>query len=250
MDQLKGEVSAPLSNPTIYHGGRWRTVFVGTGRVATIVFFVFSCIMLPSYYYSPDISNWWIPARLLGAAAPMTIAAFASAPYVANIRLVLPPSLLKASPDAIRRWAARAPSDTRLLVQTYRWVPWPHHQGVWLSDLRRLPASKSTLANLEYVPMGTKDAIEKARAARGGALAMRMYGQLQVNRNVKVDKSQMPGVWDALWERIPMKAEIRTDMASSPAVEKPRIIPRTMSRNAAPKRRPPPPPRPGRTTEP
>ncbi|KAK6440528.1 hypothetical protein LTR95_003241 [Oleoguttula sp. CCFEE 5521] len=174
----------------------------------------------------------------------MTIAAFASAPYVANIRLVLPPSLLKASPDAIRRWAARAPSDTRLLFQTYRWVPWPHHQGVWLSDLRRLPASKSSLANLEYVPMGTKNALEKARAARGGALAMRMYGQLQVNRNVSVDKSQLPGVWDALWERIPIKGEARMNMASLPAAEKPRKAQRV----AWPKRQPPPPPPPGPAT--
>ncbi|OQO12931.1 hypothetical protein B0A48_02395 [Cryoendolithus antarcticus] len=182
--------------------------------------------MLPSYYYSPDTSNWWIPARLLGAAAPMTIAAFASAPYVANIRLVLPPSLLKASPDAIQRWAVRAPSDTRLLFQTYRW---------------------STLANLEYVPMGTKDAIEKARAARGGALAMRMYGQLQVNRNVSVVKSQLPGVWDALWERIPIKGEARIDTASLSAAEKPRKAQRV----AWPKRQPPPPPPgPGKKSEP
>ncbi|KAK6437643.1 hypothetical protein LTR95_006157 [Oleoguttula sp. CCFEE 5521] len=203
--------------------------------------------MLPSYYYSPDTSNWWIPARLLGAVAPMTIAAFASAPYVANIHLVLPPSLAKASPDAIRRWAARAPSDTRLLFQTYRWVPWPHHQGVWLSDLRRLPASISTLANLEYVPMQNKDAIEKARTIRGGSLAMRMYGQLQVNRNMKVDKSQMPGVWDALWERIPLKGEAKTSIASMPAVEKSRKAQRV----AWPKRQtPPPPPGPGRKSEP
>lgn len=90
-----------------------------------------------------------------------------------------------------------------------RWIPWPVHRTVWFDELRRLPPSRARLANLEWVPNKHKREIDGAGRLLGGRLIKRVMGYLWVDRLQVKDLSSVPGVWERMWEQIPMKGEER-----------------------------------------
>lgn len=173
-------------------------------RVLTMVFIVVGCGQAaPSLYLSPDHSMWWVPGVVVASAVPFVAMAMLSAPYVCAIRVLLPPSAKK-STAALMRFAENVPGETRISLQTMRWLPWPTHKEMFFCDLRRLSGRKLSV-NLEHVPLGH----EKAREANnivGGRLAMRMYGRYWVDMTAR-NKSQAPGVWEKMWDQIPIKGQ-------------------------------------------
>lgn len=176
-------------------------------RVVTIVVFGIGVFTVaPRMYFNPDESNWWVPAVAIGSAVPLVLLAFLSAPFVSTVRVLLPPSARK-SHEALLRFAEQVPDDTRLSLQTMRWLPWPTHKEVYFSDLRRLPGWAGS-ANLEHVPLGHEKAANAANANKifGGSLALRMYGRYWVDLNSR-NKSQAPGVWEKMWDQITIKGQ-------------------------------------------
>jgi len=223
----------------VYQGSVIRTVTVGMMRMVTIVVFGLGVTMIaPSIFFDPDQSKWWVPVVLVGSAVPLVLTALLSAPYVSTIRVLVPPSAKK-NPEALFRFAERVPEDTKIALQSMRWLPWPTHKEVFFSDLRRLPGRKLSV-NLEHIPLGNK-AAENASKIVGGRLAMRMYGRYWVDMTSR-NKSQAPGVWEKMWEQIPIKGQEPLKIADRkpPAMANRIALPKTSA--AAARLSPPPPP--------
>ena len=223
----------------VYQGSVIRTVTVGMMRMVTIVVFGLGVTMIaPSIFFDPDQSKWWVPVVLVGSAVPLVLTALLSAPYVSTIRVLVPPSAKK-NTEALFRFAERVPEDTKIALQSMRWLPWPTHKEVFFSDLRRLPGRKLSV-NLEHIPLGNK-AAENASKIVGGRLAMRMYGRYWVDMTSR-NKSQAPGVWEKMWEQIPIKGQEPLKIADRkpPAMANRIALPKTSA--AAARVSPPPPP--------
>ena len=157
----------------------------------------------PRLYRSPDHSMWWVPGAVVASTVPFVAMALLSAPYVCAIRVFLPPSAKK-STAALMRFAENVPGETKIALQTMRWLPWPTHHEMYFCDLRRLSGTKLSV-NLEHLPLGH----ERAREANnivGGRLAMRMYGRYWVDMTAR-NRSQAPGVWEKMWDQIPIKGQ-------------------------------------------
>jgi len=229
----------------VYQGSVVRTVSVGMMRIVTIVVFGLGVTMIaPRMFFDPDQSMWWVPGILVGSAVPLVLTALLSAPYVSTIRVLVPPSAKK-STEALMRFAERVPADTKVSLQSMRWLPWPTHKEVFFSDLRRLPGRKLSV-NLEHIPLGNESA-ENASKIVGGRLAMRMYGRYWVDMTSR-NKSQAPGVWEKMWEQIPIKGqELLKTADRKPPVMANRTAPPRPSSGAARVSPPPPPVMKGRS---
>jgi len=173
-------------------------------------------MIAPRMFFDPDQSMWWVPGVLIGSAVPLVLTALLSAPYVSTIRVLVPPSAKK-STEALLRFAERIPAETKVSLQSMRWLPWPTHKEVFFCDLRRLPGRKLSV-NLEHIPLGNEEA-KNASKIFGGRLAMRMYGRYWVDMTSK-NKSNAPGVWEKMWEQIPIKGQEPLKVAD----RKPRVM--------------------------
>jgi len=238
-------VISSLDLLNVYQGSVVRTVSVGMMRIVTIVVFGLGVTMIaPRMFFDPDQSMWWVPGILVGSAVPLVLTALLSAPYVSTIRVLVPPSAKK-STEALMRFAERVPADTKVSLQSMRWLPWPTHKEVFFSDLRRLPGRKLSV-NLEHIPLGNESA-ENASKIVGGRLAMRMYGRYWVDMTSR-NKSQAPGVWEKMWEQIPIKGQEPLKTADrKPPVMANRTAPPRPSSGAARVSPPPPPVMKGRS---
>lgn len=199
-------VSAPLNDLCVYQAGQVRTLVVGLTRVVTLVVFGLGFVAAPNMYYHPDTSNWWVPGVIAGSAIPMVVLTLISAPFVSTIRVQIPPSA-KRSQQALMQWASNIPPETRLELQSMRFLPWPKHRSIRISDLRRLPQTRWSmgLANLERVSYHGEP--WRAEDVTGGRLVRRLYARYYIDRAQITDKSQAPGLWDRIWEQIPVKGE-------------------------------------------
>lgn len=228
----------------VYQGGPIRTVCVGMARVVTIVFLAIGVSgVAPRMFFDPDTPMWWVPVVVVGSAIPLVVFAMASAPYVSTIRVLLPSSA-KRNHEALMRFAENVPADTRISLQTMRWLPWPTHKEMFFADLRRLPGTNLS-ANLEHVPLGHEKA-QNAGKIFGGRLVMRMYGRYWVNMTVK-NRSQAPGVWEKMWDQITIKGQEHLKVAPKkrlPSVMANRSIPLSPSVGGGKKVAPPPPGKP------
>lgn len=59
---MNSTVNAWPESLNIFDYGPAGTALVGTGKVSTIGFFIFSCIAIaPAVYYNPDSPAWMVP---------------------------------------------------------------------------------------------------------------------------------------------------------------------------------------------
>lgn len=189
----------------------------------------------PRMFFNPDVSNWWVPGVIVGSTVPFVALALLSAPYVSTIRVLLPRSARK-NHDSLMRFAENVPGDTKIMMQSMRWLPWPVHREMFFADLRRLPGRKLSV-NLEHVPLGHEQKAREAGSILGGRLAIRMYGRYWVDMTSS-NKSQAPGVWEKMWDQIPIKGH---EPVKVPLAEKAPVVMANRSPPiAAEPRRPPP----------
>lgn len=221
----------------VYQGSKVRTVFVGMTRVTTIVILGLAVFLVaPRMYLDPESPTWMVPVVVVGGAIPLVAMSLLSAPFVSTIRVLLPSSAKK-NTEALHRFAENVPSDTRIMLQSMRWLPWPTHREMFFGDLRRLPGSKLSV-NLEHLPLG-HDQARRAGQTFGERFVMRMYGRYWVDMTTR-NKSQAPGVWEKMWDQITIKGQEPLKVALKDK------IPPTManrSTQAAATRRAPPPPK-------
>lgn len=238
---------ASLDFLNVYQAGQTRTVFIGLTRVVTIVIFGLGVMTVaPRMYFDPDVSMWWVPTVAIGSAVPLVVLAMLSAPYVSTIRILLPASA-KRNHQTLMAFAENVPADTKVLLQSMRWLPWPQHKQVFFSDLRRLSGRKISV-NLEHVPLG-HDQAKKANQTIAERLLVRMYGRYWVDMTA-TNKSQAPGVWEKMWDQITIKGQESLKVAPKdrlPPVMANRSAPVTPSVGAGRKTLPPPPPPPVRS---
>lgn len=232
-------VIASLDLLNVYQAGQVRTVFTGMSRIVTIVIAGLGVFTVaPRMFFNPDVSNWWVPGVMLGSVVPFFAFALLSAPYVSTIRVLLPRSARK-NHESLMRFAENVPGETKIMMQSMRWLPWPVHREVFFNDLRRLPGAKLS-SNLEHVPLGHEKQARDAGSVLGGGLAMRMYGRYWVDMTSS-NKSQAPGVWEKMWDQIPIKGQ--EPVKIPPKERKPPVManrPPPAPAAAAPKRPPPP----------
>lgn len=190
----------------VYRAGVAATVGVGMCRVATIgAFMLGSLWYAPAFYFSPDHSNWLVPVVLAGSAVPFVVTALCTGPMVHSI-LVRLPARARRSKDDLIYFSKYPPKDTIIELQFMRWKPWLQGKGYRFDRLRRLtPSLRGGIANLEVV----ND--EEEHAARDNPRLARflsaLMGRYFVNRQQKNDRAAVPGVWDNMWQRIPLKGQ-------------------------------------------
>jgi hypothetical protein len=144
-----------------------------------------------------------LPAVAIGATVPL-LATGAFGGYVNHINIILP-SVARRSKQSLMAFAARAPPETRLQIKSMWFMPWPYTKQVFLGDLRRLPYSQLRLTNLEHIPVATMEAHKKAPIYSW--VVRMLMGRYWVSRQQVKDRSRVPGVWDRMWEQIPMVGE-------------------------------------------
>ena len=141
------------------------------------------------------------PAVFCSAFVPLLLSGFAFGGYVHQINLILPPAARRSKQDLLR-YARRIPHNSVLEIKCFWFRPWPVTKQVWFEDLRRLPFSQVRLSNLEHVPLGTRKAHDNAGWL--GWLVRSFMGRYWVSRSALRDRSRVPGVWDIIWEQIPL----------------------------------------------
>lgn len=204
----------------IYRQRMLATSLIGIFRLGTvIVAFMGTLFYFPAYLYSflypteiedkrEEAVPWWLPpAILFGSWMPALMTFFAWAPCVHQIHVRIP-TLARKSREELMRWASNVPRNTTLSVSVIRLKPWPVVQYVTLEDFTRLRQSWKRLTNLEK----SSAVSEKYLADNNSSLLARVvesvprgiYGRFYVSSQI-VDNSAAPGVWDKIWQQIPME---------------------------------------------
>lgn len=82
-----------------------------------------------------------------------------SAPFVSIIHVKLPQAA-RTSRDALMRFAAKTPKDTRLTFTTVTWYGFPRKTSVKLGELQLTKKKIFRLANLEWKPPETPSKVQ------------------------------------------------------------------------------------------
>ncbi|KAF2212270.1 hypothetical protein CERZMDRAFT_97547 [Cercospora zeae-maydis SCOH1-5] len=199
-----GQKKPGLTN--VYRAGTTATLAVGITRVATVVVFLASSTLYaPSFFFSPDHSSWLAPVFIVASAVPALVVILATGPMVHAIRIQIPDHVRRSGKEALRRFSADTPDDTKVVLSFMRFMPWPQTRAVAFANLRRLrPSFKGGISNLELIPQ----LAEEAEATRKkyplfDAFLQRWLARFYVSRDQKKDRSAVPGVWDGMWQQIP-----------------------------------------------
>jgi hypothetical protein len=188
----------------VYRAGTSATLVVGLGRLSAIAVFMMGVgIVAPRFYFSPDHTNWWIPAVLVGALIPALTIHLATGPMVHAIQVILPETARKSKED-LKKFSQNSPRDTTLELQFMRWAPWPTTRRVRFDRLRRLqPSFSGGIANLEHLPGDTGN--KQGKQSFLGDIVKSWANRFFVNKGQNQDRSAVPGVWDGMWCQIPFK---------------------------------------------
>ncbi|KAM3415915.1 hypothetical protein BST61_g9410 [Cercospora zeina] len=194
----------------IYRAGTAATLTVGITRGTTIVVFLAaSIIYAPNYILSPDHSSWLAPAFIVASAVPALVTILATGPMVHAVRVHIPEHVKRSGKEALRRFSADTPGNTKVELSFMRFAPWPQTRAVAFGNLRRLrPSFKGGISNMELIPQLD----EKAEAMRKkyplfDAFLQRWLTRFYVSRDQKKDRAAVPGVWDGMWQQIPFAGE-------------------------------------------
>lgn len=101
----------------------------------------------------------------------------------------------------------------RVQIKAFWFRPWAHTRNVNLNDLRRLRSSRLRITNLEQQPANysPRTAALAREHPKWYWLAQTWMGRMYVARDQMRDRSRAPGVWNGLWEQIPMLGEEHVD---------------------------------------
>lgn len=180
----------------VFNSGTPPTLAIGFTRLAS--WFALSY----GVYISFHVPWLYIPGIIPLALAPLLLSGLAFGGYVNHINVHLPNSA-RATKQTLQSFAKRVPRDTRFEIKCMWFMPWPKTKVVYFDDLRRLPFSNVRLANLEHIPLAQRRAHEES--GWKGWLARVFLGRYWVSRQQVKDRSRAPGVWNTMWEQIPVE---------------------------------------------
>lgn len=177
-------------------------------RILGTVLFGVGTLWAGSIPFDPATSNYWIPAYLISGAIPLIAHGLMIGGFVHHINILLPSSARR-SKDALINFTHKLPGNTRLQMKIFWFRPWAHVKELELRDLRRLPASRLRLrlTNMEQQPINEEMAIRAKQYPFRHWLVMSFMGRFWVARDQMKDRSRVPGVWNTIWEQIPMVGE-------------------------------------------
>ncbi|KAK5013541.1 hypothetical protein BJ546DRAFT_946278 [Cryomyces antarcticus] len=190
----------------IYNAGTGKTVVLGSIKISLIFFFGVSCLLLaPVVYSAPEGGVWWAAAVVVGGAMPLLIVAPATAPFVSQIFLRLPP-YARRSREQLARYSSGLPPDALLELTALRVLPWSRTVTSKLSELK--PRRKSgfwDIANLERTPekVARRDGKEVKVPWWVGKPLRRFY----VGGEEGMTRSRAPGIWKSVMEGIKKNAQ-------------------------------------------
>ncbi|EME49612.1 hypothetical protein DOTSEDRAFT_68411 [Dothistroma septosporum NZE10] len=186
----------------VYRLGSAATLWLGLSRVCTFVIFgVGACLYAPGFYFSPEHSNWMLPAFIVGSAVPMVAVVLASGPSVHAIKIQLP-ARARRTRESLLKLANNVPPHTRLRLECMKVLPWPTKTDVYFADLtRHAPGWREGLSNLQHTPLVNK--ASPYEATLWHSFVRRLLGRYYVQRDQSKDRSSAPGVWEKMWEQIP-----------------------------------------------
>ena len=164
---------------------------------------------------------------------PMVCALYAFGPLLHSIHVRLPTTARKSTED-LMKFARNVPPQTELKFSYIRFAPWPTTKNIPFDELWRLPLATTRLTNLEHRPNRNAKQVQDGLASAAQEGMVRKYlGRYRVNRTQRTDKSGAPGVWDEMWEQIPIQGDHAVAKLRARAWQKreakppaPRIIPK------------------------
>lgn len=174
-------------------------------RVVTNVFFGYGVLWAaPSMFFDPEAPWYMVPTVAAGSAIPLLAAGLAFGGYVNHINILLPQHARK-SKDDLTRFAAAMPPTTIVQLKSMWFRPWPVTKEIYFEDLRRLPRRWYRLANLEHVPHSNRELVKSN--PMWNWIVGSVMGRYSVSAAQVKDRSRAPGVWERVWEQIPMAGE-------------------------------------------
>ena len=163
--------------------------------------------------FDPTTPNYMVPIFALGSAVPLLASGLSVGGFVHHINILLPSSARR-SKDALINFVDRVPPNTRLQIKSFWFRPWAHVRLVEFRDLRRLPSSRLRITNLEQLPLyGQKAAEDAKRHPALGWVARSWMGRYYVSTDQVRDKSRAPGVWNTMWQQIPVVGQEQLESA-------------------------------------
>ena len=170
-------------------------------RLTSLVAFVMGTfIYSPAVYLEGEAPTWFVPLAIVASALPFSLA-LASGTLVTSIRVHLPDAARK-SRDHLLAYASRPPGNAKVRLQFIRWKPWLISKDIYLSDLRRLPASKLRITNLEDITDLQQAHIGKISAGRLGLQRAVNRYFVSVKDSGRERAGSVKGVWELLRDKI------------------------------------------------
>ena len=192
-------------NLNIFNSGSPPTVTAGFIRIATTVVLGYGVLWLaPSFVIDPSLPSYLAPAIAVGATVPLLLTGLAFGGYEHHVNVILP-TFARRSKESLIHFAGNIPPGTVVEIKSMWFRPWPVTKKIYFEDLRRLPRSWTRLSNLENFPRSNRMKADKNPVWNW--LALTLMGRYFVSRAQLKDRSRAPGVWDKMWEQIPMTGQ-------------------------------------------
>ncbi len=209
-------------NLNIYDSGILPAISIGFMRIVTMVFAAYGVLWAaPSVIFSGAAPWYTAPIYAILPAIPMVVTGVFFGGFVSHINVWLPRNARRSKADLIR-FAGHPPPNTLIQIKSMWFRPWPHTREVQFQDLKRLPRTWSRLTNLEHQPLWDEKTTAQAKQyLRYDWLARTWMGRYAVRTRQLRDRSRVSGVWEKMWEQIPMAGEAS---AESKAPDRPRAL--------------------------
>lgn len=188
----------------VHNAGKLPTITLGFTRIASIVVFAYGFLWLSPGVYFQGAPWYWIPLVMIGSAVPMVTTGLVWGRFVTHVNVALP-SLARRSKEDLMRFASNPPPCTQVQLKFWRFRPWAHTRKIQFSELRRLQPSWIRWSNLELAHPDYQT-VEKTHPL-SSRFAKAMVGRFMVGSSVIRDRSEVPGVWERMLERMPFARE-------------------------------------------
>ena len=199
----EGPVAAFLyaENLNIYASSIHPVLAIGFHRIILAMHFAWTCAAAPFVLPDPEIAWYSAPVAIVATAVAGAVSMLIWNPYVHQIHLRLPARARRSKEDLLA-FARNVHPRTPLTVTRMRFAPWLSRQTILFGELRRLPTGLNPFFNLEHVPLhGGKTARQPSARSWLATQCLWRYYTARGGR----DRSVAPGIWDLMWEQIPVK---------------------------------------------
>ncbi|TID13481.1 hypothetical protein E6O75_ATG11397 [Venturia nashicola] len=182
----------------IWNAGLWKNAFIGFTNIASLTWMGWGLTFWsPSYMMVPELSGWYTIPAILVSSIPWLYTRWTTSPYVATVRIELPPRA-RTSKQALWAFAAKLPPETTLELTTVGPIGLQKRIITSLAELSaREPSIGFGIGNIQRAAKNGQKmtAFEKYKRWKQGSTLYVGGDEGSVNSNA-------PGIWHAVMDHI------------------------------------------------